>query len=305
MTRPTLGVVVTNYDSWDLTRECLAAVLSYADHIDSILLVDDASPSQPPPLDGRVRLMVNSHNLGLVRSLNRALELIKTDLVVVFDCDAVPLTDFTAPVRRAFAAESRLALVGFATVDGERRPTASFESEPDVASLVLGQRLHRVYLRRRRDSGSAPLCVYACAMALRRSAFAELGGFDERFDWLDFDHDFSMRVHRSPWQLRILPEVVVRHSGSGAPQRSSQRVRRFYRNRWLLLAKHGKIRWPILVRGVIVARLAVEALALRTLAALPGRHRTSMREKARGRELALGELMRQHRTTRLAGAARR
>ncbi|HRC86908.1 MAG TPA: glycosyltransferase, partial [Thermoanaerobaculia bacterium] len=235
--RPTLGVVITNYNTWDLTLRCAERVLAYAGGLDEILILDDASSTPPPrPLDPRLRLETNAQNLGLVKSLNRAMATLRTDVAVLFDSDAYPENDFTEPLRRAFAEEDRLAVVGFATVDAEGRPTGSCEPEPGLASLLLGQRLHAGWLRWFAPK-DGPISVYTCAMAIRRTAFAELGGFDESFDWLDLDHELSMKVNRSTWHLRRMPELLAYHEGSGTPQTTNARVLRFYKTRYRLLTK--------------------------------------------------------------------
>jgi GT2 family glycosyltransferase len=286
--RPTIGVLVTNYETWPLTRKCVAAALGHSPSIDAILVVDDRSSSPPPiDLDARAEVLLNGDNLGLVRSLNLGLQRIGTDLVVVFDADAYPLGDFTDPVRRAFVDDPRLALAAFRTFDAAGCPTASGEPEPDVRSLLFGQRLDAWYRRLSSPRKERALCVYACAMALRREAFLELGGFDERFDWLDFDHDFSMRVNRSSWRLGVLDGALAFHEGGGTPQRTSQRLLRFYKNRWLLLTKFGKIRHPRLVRAAVLARLAAERRLLRVLLRVRPGQTASLTDKLAGRELAL------------------
>lgn len=256
-----LGVLVTNYETWDLTRSCLDGVLAHRNGVDRILVVDDASRQPPPALDPAVEVRRNPENLGLVRSLNLGLRALSTDLAVLFDSDARPLGPFAAEVRARFAADPRLAVLGFATVDARGRPTGSSEEEPDLGSLVLGQRLHAGWERIRPRPGR--LCVYTCAMALRLSAFEALGGFDEAFDWLDLDHDLCMRAWRAGWRVEQAPELVAFHQGSGAPQTTSRRVVRFYRNRWYLLRKHGKIRHPGPARALVTGRLAAELFALR------------------------------------------
>jgi GT2 family glycosyltransferase len=272
----TVGVVVTNYETWDLTRRCLERVLALAGELRDVVVVDDHSTaSAPEGLPERVRLFVNPRNLGLVRSLNLGIRAVDADVVVLFDSDAHPLTDFAEPVLRRFAAEPGLAILGFATVDENGRPTGSAEPAPGVAGFVLGQRL-QARLQRFLDRGE-PLCVFTCAMAVRKAAFEALGGFDEDFDWLDLDLDLCMRAHRAGWRVDAAPEIVAFHKGSGAPQTASQRVVRFHKSRWLLLRKSGKIRRPRLVRALVLTRLRLEILLLRL---------ASCRLFARGQELA-------------------
>jgi hypothetical protein len=58
---------------------------------------------------------------------------------------------------------------------------------------------------------------------------------------------------------------------------------RFYRNRWLLLSKFGKIRHPLMLRCLIGARLAIELLFLVTLGRLVVRGPGAWSDKTAGR----------------------
>src|SRR5688572_13150619 len=75
----------------------------------------------------------------------------------------------------------------------------------------------------------------------------------------DLDHDLSMRLRRAGYRLTVADDLVAFHEGGGTPQRTGDRVARHYRNRWLLLRKHGKIRHPRLVRLLVAGRLSAEA----------------------------------------------
>lgn len=121
-----------------------------------------------------------------------------------------------APLRAAFAADPRLAIMGFTTEGTGGRATASAEEEPDVLGLVLGRRLDALRQRLRpRSALPEHLSVFTCAMAVRREAFVSVGGFDEAFDWLDLDHDLSMRLRRAGWRVAVHP-ALRRGNGSCA-----------------------------------------------------------------------------------------
>jgi GT2 family glycosyltransferase len=282
-----VGVVITNYETWDLTCRCLAAV-EEAGGVDDVVVVDDASRSTPPcNVTRRARLLVNRENRGLCRSLNLGVEACAADLVVLFDSDAYPLMPFAAPLRNAFASDPSLAAVAFETVDADGAATPSSEAEPDVTGFVLGQRLDAA--RQRFWPRRAPeerLSVFTCAMAVRKQAFLEVGGFDESFDWLDLDHDLSMRLRQAGHRLTVATGLVAFHEGGGAPQRTGDRVARHYRNRWLLLRKHGKVRHPRLVRLLVGARLSAEAALLLACRALSPRS-PRLADALRGRKKAL------------------
>ncbi|HKV06515.1 MAG TPA: glycosyltransferase [Thermoanaerobaculia bacterium] len=284
MTSPSLGVVVTNYNTWDLVVRGVENVRTHGAGADRVLVVDDASAT-PPPLGLDAEVLANPENLGLVRSLNRGLRAVGTDLAVLFDSDAWPLGPFAGRLCQLFADDPQLAIVGFVTVDEAGHPTASSETEPDAASLVLGQRLHALWLRL--FPGRGPQNVFTCAMALRLEAFRELGGFDEAFDWLDLDHDLCMRARRAGWRVIQAPDLVAFHRGGGTPQSTSARVLRFYKTRWLLLRKLGKIRHPRLVRALVLARLRAEYLLLALAGRLLFEDRAALADKLAGRRTVL------------------
>jgi GT2 family glycosyltransferase/SAM-dependent methyltransferase len=261
-----IGVVISNYETWPLALRCVRAVHEVGG-ADRIVVIDDGSATPPPQeLLERSELLVNSTNQGLCRSLNRAVDACDTDVVVLFDSDAYPLAPFAERLRALFASEPRLGACAFSTVGTGGRPTASAEEEPDVLGLVLGQRLDALRRRRRGDRQAAErLDVFACASAVRRAPFLAVGGFDETFDWLDLDHDLSMRLRRAGYRLAVAGDLVAFHEGGGAPQKRGERVARHYRNRWLLLRKHGKVRWPRCTGAIIGLRLLLELALLAPL----------------------------------------
>jgi GT2 family glycosyltransferase len=124
-------------------------------------------------------------------------------------------------------------------------------------------------------------------MAVRREAVEEVGGFDEGFDFLDADTDFSMRLRQAGWQLQKSGEMVAYHEGGGSPQSTAKRVVRHHRNRWQLLRKHGKLQSPELVRTVLGLRFAVEYLLLRTFGALLFDKEATLNDKITGRRKLL------------------
>jgi GT2 family glycosyltransferase len=292
---PRVGVVITNCDTWSLTLRCLDWLAPFRASLSDVVVVDDASAAPgPEALPHGVRLLRNLERQGYGRALDRGIRDLDADVAVIFDSDAYPLRDFTGEVRDLFAADPRFAIAGFRTVDGEGRPTGSHEVEPGVAGLVLGQRLNALWSRFVRR-GRSPVCIFSCAMTLSKRAFDALGGFDQGFDFLDLDTDLSMRAHRAGWQVVHVPALVAFHVGSGSPQKTDHRVLRFYRNRWRLLRKFGKVRHPGLVRALILGRLGVERLALRLAGPLLVRDPEALRDKLAGRRRLLEHVRREFR----------
>lgn len=264
-TNPSLsvGVLVLNYNTWDLALRALdAAIRLDGDAIAEFVLFDDGSPEPPPSnIDTRIRVVRGETNVGFAKALRAAFAMMRSKIIVLFDSDAYPLTPFVSPVIERFQKEPDLGQLGFLSQDEKGHLTESFFSEPNKWSLLLGQKLHGCMPRRHPKPSN--VCVITGCMATRLSAYCQIDGFDENFDFLDVDVDYSMRLRRNGWKVDVEPSVKVFHVGGGTSQLQRHRVLRFYKSRWYLLRKHEVIKNASAARGFILARLYVEQLFLK------------------------------------------
>jgi GT2 family glycosyltransferase len=223
--------------------------------VDEIVVVDDGS-SEPMLCfdDSRVRVVFNEHNVGYIASVNIGVRKAKSPLILLLDSDVHLLAPLVEACQREFACNEHLGIIGFRLVDATDRATGALSPYPTMIGLVLGQRLGG-YLEGKMTECKA---LHSCAIALRRAAFEDIGGFDERFDFLDGDIDFAMRLRAAGWQAVIRDDLAVFHAGGGSPQDTSKRVLRFHRNRLALLRKHGRLKWPRLAKYLLLVRHGIE-----------------------------------------------
>ncbi|MGB0064651.1 MAG: glycosyltransferase, partial [Terracidiphilus sp.] len=234
-----VGVLVLNYNTWDLALRALdAAIELEAGNVAEYVLFDDGSTSLPPQkIDNRIRLVREKSNRGFGRALPAAFAEMKSDIVVLFDSDAYPLTPFVTQVRERFDRDAQLGQLGFRAEDKNGSQTESYFNEPTHWSLTLGQALHAKLNKKALQPGR--LCVITGCMATRAAAYAQVGGFDPAFEFLDVDVDYSMNLRRRGWKVEVDPAIKVFHVGGGTPQLMRHRVLHFYRSRWHLLRKYG------------------------------------------------------------------
>lgn len=281
----TLGAAVTTFESWPLAARCLEALETWSGRLERIVVVDDHSSSPPEglPSDSRLEVRINAERRGFAATLNRAVGEAGTDLAVIFDADAYPLSDASGAILGAFAGEPRLGLLGFRTVDARGADTPSWSEEPGALSLVAGQRLDGWLHRLMPARGPRKICLHTAALAVRREAFLAVGGADEDLGFLDVDIDLSMRLRQAGWTVRWDPTLVAYHEGGGSPIATRWRVQQLYRGRYRLLRKHGRIRFPGLIRAAVLVRLHLESLLLTLLGGLLFRDAGRRRDKAAGR----------------------
>jgi GT2 family glycosyltransferase len=257
-----LSVVVTNYNTTALTVRCIDGIRRHLPRQPAeIIVVDDASSERiSGELPDGVTLVTNESNQGYVRSVNIGVARATQALVLLLDSDATPLDDVGTAVVDAFAAAPQLGALGFGLVDRNGSPTGATQPEPTELGLALGQVLeHHLNHRLPREQPDW-FTIHSCAIAFRRQTFIDVGGFDDGFDFLDADTDFSMRLWRAGWELSMAKSVRILHEGSGSPQTTARRVVRHHVNRWRLLEKHGLITHAPLLKSALAARHVAELI---------------------------------------------
>jgi GT2 family glycosyltransferase len=294
-----LSVVITNYNTTSLTVRCIEGIRKhFSVRPVQVVVVDDASTEKlTNAIPADTTLIENETNKGYVRSVNIGVAHATGDLVLLLDSDAVPLSDVGAPTIGHFSMNPRLGGLGFHLVDSTGAATGASQSEPRAWGLAVGQALEARLGRYMPAPAPAWFTVHSCAIAFRRATFLEMGGFDEGFDFLDADTDFSMRLWRAGWELSIDQGVRILHEGSGSPQTTARRVVRHHFNRWRLLEKHGLIAHPRLLKVALAARHLTELMWLSGPARFRSADPSVRQDKTAGRRKLLATVWRSYRAS--------
>ncbi len=70
--------------------------------------------------------------------------------------------------------------------------------------------------------------MVGAVLLLRRSAWEDVGGFDERFFLYAEETDWQRRAVARGWTSRLVPEAVATHRGAGSSASSERREQLFY-----------------------------------------------------------------------------
>jgi GT2 family glycosyltransferase len=219
------GIVVVTYNSAGVIGGCVEACRRVPSA--SIVVVDNASSDGT--LD-RVRhipdvtLIANDRNLGFGAAVNQGVAALATEAVLVLNPDAIPMKGIEA-LERCVLREG----VGAATgrllgSDGRDQHEFHIRRFPTAWTLsfeALG--LNRIWpdnpvnrrYRRRTPLQECEVDQPAGAfLMIRKSAWQQLGGFDESFFpiWFE-DVDFCKRLKALGFKIVFTPDAVARHQG--------------------------------------------------------------------------------------------
>jgi GT2 family glycosyltransferase len=160
-----------------------------------------------------VTVATMSGNLGFGAAVNRVVERSGGDVVVVLNDDVVPGPGFVDALVRAVSEGSEMAAA--VLVDGDADdPTiqgAGFELD---RALTPHDYLRGLRLSRLPASIAPPLGPCGAAAAYRRSAFLEVGGFDESFFAYYEDVDLALRLREHGATCTLARDAIGVHTES-------------------------------------------------------------------------------------------
>jgi GT2 family glycosyltransferase len=233
---PSASVLVCVRNVEKTISKCMAAILnqSFADF--EVIVVDDLSSDHTQKLidqfqDKRIRYYRNSQVRGLSESRNQCVAYANTEYVFFTDADCT--------VSKTWLEEGVNVLKNTQAVGVEGKTVYVSENyKPTRADAVMENRFGGQFL--------------TCNIGYRRSALLRVGGFDERFSYLE-DRDLALRVVKQG-KIRFNPKMVVYHQERKFTPRQFLQTSRRLRNRTLLYKKHkdrprqlffGRIAYPM------------------------------------------------------------
>lgn len=243
MTRPTLSVIILNWNGRPYLEACLVAVEAQTLAPDRIILVDNGSSDGSIPFVRerfpRVLVHVNGGNLGFAAGNNVALRDATADVVVLLNPDVILAPDALSALVEAMTADPTIGVVG----------CKLWYPGGELIQHAGGHVTHPQALPRHdgigeRDEGQyeAPRdveYVIGAAAALRRSLLDRIGLLDEGFFLYFEDVDLCARARRAGYRVVYLPQATAVHVESATAVKGSfAYLQRFHAGRWRYLLKH-------------------------------------------------------------------
>lgn len=292
-----LGIVILNYNTRDVLRDCLLSLSRVRDTEFETIVVDNSSADGSADMVRaefpRVRLIASprnggyafGNNLGLREFLGRpvpprAMLLLNADTIVPLGA-LRGLMDFLDANPKAGIVGPKLILRDGSLDLACRRsfptPQVSFYRMVGLSKLFpRSPRFGRYNLTYLDENQTAEVdSVVGACMLIRKEALQNAGLLDESFFMYGEDLDLALRVKAHGWQVYYYPGVEILHYKRESSKRSRRAQVEFYRAMYIFYRKHYARTTPLwlhaLVLGGIAARggLALARDMLRPLPAPP------------------------------------
>ncbi len=246
-----VAVVILNWNGEKLLKEYLPSVVKYTNsEIGRVVVVDNASEDasvdwvrQTYP---QVEVVCFDCNYGFAGGYNKAIELIKDEIVVLLNSDVEVAENWLEPLVAMLDTDPMIAAVQPKIKAWKNKTT--FEYAGACGGFI--DRLGFPFCRGRildvveEDKGqyNQDIEVFWCsgaAFCVRREVYLKAGGLDERFFAHMEEIDLCWRIRNSGKSLHVCTDSVVYHLGGGSlPMNHPRKLFLNYRNNLLMLYKN-------------------------------------------------------------------
>ncbi len=275
-----LGIVILNYNTRDLLRDCLRSleatrgveteiiVVDNASHDDSVAMVRSEFPN--------IRVIASETNGGYAYGNNlalreflarsnppRALMLLNTDTVVPPDALKL-LIEFLDAHPDAGIVGPKLTLRDGSLDLACRRsfptPQVSFYRMLGLSKLFpKSKRFGRYNLTYLDENETTQVdSVVGAAMMMRTRALQQAGLLDESFFMYGEDLDLALRIKQSGWNAYYYPRAQIRHYKRESSKQSKKAQIEFYRAMYIFYEKHYRATTPFYLDWVVRGGIALK-----------------------------------------------
>jgi GT2 family glycosyltransferase/SAM-dependent methyltransferase len=213
---PRASLIIPLYSGAGLTRRCLETVRDHTHEVEfEVVLVDDtADPDTKGLLEllSGAQILRNERNEGYLRSVNKGAARARGEWLVLCNNDIEATAEWLENLLHCGESGDDVGVVApkFIAPDG-RLSEAGGILWSDGTGVNYGRTqdpsLPRYEYTREVDYGSA------AALLVRKTAWEELGGYDERFAPMYYeDADLCINARQCGWRVLYEPSAVVVHA---------------------------------------------------------------------------------------------
>ncbi|MEZ4569078.1 MAG: glycosyltransferase family 2 protein [Thermomicrobiales bacterium] len=249
-----VSIVVVHWNTPELLAACLHSIsVSPSSSVREVVVVDCGSPgiAHVEVVAGfpEARLVESSTNDGYAAGCNLGTNATSSEIIFFLNADTEVLPGAVDTIADCFRVSSHAGLVAPLLLNRDRSIQSSGYRYPGVMNVIcdlwpVPGRICASGLNGRIGPGNRfhPYAIdypLGAALAVRRSALEQVGGWDESFGMYSEEIDLAKKLEKAGWLRLLEPRAeVIHHGGASTSQRPLEmqaalwRSRAIYHRRW-------------------------------------------------------------------------
>ncbi len=230
-----LSIVIVNWNSKELLKNCLSSLREYHDLRDiNVIVVDNASRDGSTEMIEasfpEVRVIHSGGNVGFGKANNMAIKTAPTPYILLLNPDTTVFPDTIKQMTGFMDSNPSVGGLGCRMVfpTGETQPIG-LQWFPSPLTEFLGlvlvsdktfHLLRNIIPYKDPDSSGYVSKLYGGCLLIRKAVFDQIGYFDEQFFMYGEDVDLCRRITDAGWKLYYLSSAKIIHLCGGATEQS-------------------------------------------------------------------------------------
>ncbi|WP_426451099.1 glycosyltransferase family 2 protein [Paenibacillus sp. S-38] len=271
-----LSIIILNYNTRELTLQCLESVYRSQGCSFEVIVVDNASKDDSVATIEReypsVTLVANSANVGYSKGNNQGMRLAKGRYILLLNSDTViqpdtlkVMVDLMDKNPQFGAAGCKIVLpdgsLDKACKRGFPTPSASFYYAFGISKLFpKSAKFNQYQLSHLDPDDEYPVdCLVGAFMMVRREAIEQVGMLDEEFFMYGEDIDWCYRIKQAGWGIYYFPRTqIVHYKGASSRRKPFKIIYEFHRAMFLFHKKHFQRKYSFLINGLVYAGISIK-----------------------------------------------
>jgi GT2 family glycosyltransferase len=267
-----IAAVVVNHDTREHMLRCLDTIVRY--DIEAIVVDTGSNDGSADAVQSRFPAVevLRLANRGYGAGVNAGIRQTAAPYALVLNADTRLVDDGAFAVADYLDRHPRAAVAGPLVVDCRGQPQITARRFPSPLEILLQESgLHSVIHEKRSLAPRRVDWILGAALALRRHAVLDIGGFDESYFMYNEEVDLCLRLDRSGWETHYAPVTTVEHvGGASTSQQHAAMTAQYVRSTMLFAGRHLSPTEQRRIRAIFALALAARVARDRARLALVG-----------------------------------
>lgn len=287
-----VGIIIVNYNTRQLTLDCLASVYaSETSYQYEIIVVDNASRDDSvqaiQDMYPDIRMIANANNTGFAVANNQGMDIANGRYILLLNSDTVIQPDTLHTMVYFMDRHPEMGASGCKVIlpDGSLdkackrgfpTPSASFYYAFGISRLFPDRpKFNQYQLGHLSPDDEYPVdCLVGAFMLVRRETIEQVGGLDETFFMYGEDIDWCYRIKEAGWGIFYYPRTYIVHYKGGSARRKPLKITyEFHRAMWVFHRKHYAKQYNLFTNAAVWMGISLKfsLSLLRSKLSLPAR----------------------------------
>lgn len=254
---PIVSIIIVTYNSEKYLEKCLYSVINQHYKSIEVIVYDNASTDETKNIlqhykNKKIFTLYSKENLGFAAGNNRAASKAKGKYVFLLNPDATMTADALFPLVDEMEKQSNVAACQPKVLLYDGKSINLTGKIPHY----LGFDWIKDYKMKLTPKKSEIFSISGSAVLLRNSVMKEVGLFDDYYFMYYEDSDLSWRLRMLGYEMKYIPESVVRHDYTFLPhagaEKLSQKMYYLERNRIINLIKNYERHTLLLLLPILI-----------------------------------------------------